>query len=83
MPNILGLESLVFWVDPPCFFEALQCNTGNLVQASIATPLHCSRPRTIESESGGDLRKADQQQGQPLQLHTRMSNHAMLATLMP
>jgi hypothetical protein len=23
MPSIFGLESLVFWVEPPCFLEAL------------------------------------------------------------
>ena len=24
MPSILGLESLVFWVEPPCFLDALR-----------------------------------------------------------
>ena len=28
IPSIFGLESLVFWVEPPCFFEAL-CQGAN------------------------------------------------------
>ena len=31
IPSIFGLESLVFWVEPPCFFEALYKGTNTFL----------------------------------------------------